>query len=255
MRSWIIGLLGAAAISLGACIQSVETNPFLTFTEEFSNQSSRNNNDNTNSGGDVAGVDFRRDMTLSLINAHDSADVNVAVAAWVNPGSIRSAEQQDALLRGGYVQLTSEVKIGSVFTLAPGTFVFNGPGVAGATRYLITPTSLVDLTLITPDVLLVFNQPPVSCDSVAFTFERNGDVVADDPLSPDFFPGPTTGNGRKSFAQVSAYQCEPLKPGMFLKVGGGARVENEYLEGESVQFQFNRQPNADGEFAVVTVGA
>jgi hypothetical protein len=199
--------------------------------------------------------EFRRPITLSFTNNHDSANVETSFAAWVNVSSIRSAEQQDALLRGGYVQLSREIQLGSVFTLVPGTFVYNGAGFAGATPVTLAcplsetadRTTSSEFTLITPDVLLVFSQPPVSCDSVAFVFRSAISGAA---------TGPSTGSGGfKTYAQVDVYECEPLRPGLFFKSGGGAKQPNEFFEGDSILFEFNQAPDANGDFANVTISS
>jgi hypothetical protein len=213
-------------------------------------------------------------MTVTLTNnftpifTAPRGDLNVSVAAWVNVSSIRSAEQQDVLISGGYVQLTREVKIGSVFTLPPGTFVFNGPGVAGATPLVIESpedgqTTSETLELITPDVLLFFKAPPVSCETPGFTFTDEG-LPLDADTQGVFVPGATdniaadTGAtdalGIHTLAQFDVYQCEPLQPGLFLRIGGGVREANEYFEGDDVAVTFNSEPDANGMYAIITIG-
>lgn len=241
-------VLSGCAFGLGGG----EVNPFLTLTEAFGIAAGGGTTDGGGAGGTAAEEEFRRTMTVSFINNHSFARAELSFVAWVNANSIRSAEQQDALLRGGYVQLGREVELGSAFVLPVGTFVFDGPGYAGATSVSLGCPNLPsardpfsEVTLITPDVFLAFSQPPVSCDSVAFTFvDATGGTVA----------GPVTGpGGFKTLAQVDVYQCEPLRPGLFLKLGGGGRASNEYLEGENATFQFNEQADADGNFAIVTI--
>lgn len=178
-------------------------------------------------------------MTVTFRNNHTTAELRTSFAAWVNSSSIRSAQQQDALLSGGYVQLGHEVRLGTVFTLPVGTFVYGGAGTAGATPIVLNPGTTTTntegggqvvvpasqaFTLITPDVILAFVQPPVSCDSVAFAFMRNGEpltaVPVDGPTGP--YSGLTGVGGLKTLAQVNVYQCEPLKPGVFLRLSGAA---------------------------------
>lgn len=269
MRLVCSALLAALSIAVlpGGCGPVDSTNPFLTLTESVTADGS-NVNDNTGTGGGGGGVTvavFRRDLAITFSNNNTDADADVSFVAWVASGSIRSAEQQDALLADGYVQLTREVRLGSVFTLPPGTFVYNGPGLAGATRVHLRaagagangaadPTTQT-FTIITPDVVLAFSQPPVSCDSVAFTYSRDGSVITDDFVEGGVgpFAGSNTTGGYKTFSQVDAYQCDPLRPGMFLKLGGGARQSNEFFEGQSIRFDFNQMPDADGDFAIVIV--
>jgi len=177
----------------------------------------------------------------------------------VNVSSIRTAEQQDALLAGGYVQLTREVQLGTAFTLPPGTFIYSGPGVAGATpvRLLAAqgdgdgqPTTEA-FDIITPDVILAFSQPPVSCDSVAFFYTVDGEVLNE----PGLGAGATGAGPLKTLAQIDVYECEPFQPGVFLRLGGGARMSNEFFEGNDVRFDFFAGPDQNGDFANVTIGS
>lgn len=254
MRRIGIGMASVALLALASCVDTGERNPFLTFTETFSTQSSRNNNSSGGGSGGTTTAAFRRTMGLTLANNHDTADLNVSVAAWVSPASIRTAEQQDALLSAGYVQLTSELRLGAVFTLVPGTFVLNGPGFAGAIRRTIPAGGTAVETIITPDVVLVFSQPPVGCDSEAFTFSVDGEVLNSVPVAGDIFSGSTNAGGRKTYAQINVYQCTPLRPGLFLKIGGGGREQNQFFEGESIRVDFNQVPDAVGNFGIVTIG-
>lgn len=262
---------------VGLCVagcptdSSVRRNPFLTLTENLG-ISIGGDNDNDNGGGtSIPGVGtFRRNLTLTLANASD-ADLNVKLAAWVNIGSIRTKAQEDALIAGGYRELGADetVTFGNAFTLPPGTFVFAGPGPGGVTtlsvppgtitggdqNQVITPTTQ-DFVLITPDVILLYAAPPVSCDSAAFFFSIDGEVVDSDRVTPvgDIYAGATGSGGVKTLAQVSAYDCDPFRPGLFLRVGGGGRQPNEYFEGESIRVDFSRIPfdRVSGESARVT---
>jgi hypothetical protein len=213
-------------------------------------------------------------MSLTLANVSAVSELNVSFMAWVNVSSIRSAEQVDALLNAGYVQLTREERIGVAFTLPPGTFVLDGGARAGARILRLPPGAAAEgggilattpeeqrFTIKTPDVLLVFSEPPASCDSVGFYFTQQGFPI-------DLFPGTegeqgadteVGGNavgdgGRKTLAQIDVYQCEPLEPGLFLKTGGGSLARNEYFEGQSVRFDFFPVSDAQGLAAFVTVG-
>ena len=159
-------------------------------------------------------------------------------------------------MRGGYVQLTSEVRLGTAYTLPPGTFVLGGPGLAGAAPVHLgcpnpeigggvgIPTTQA-LTLIAPDVLLVFSQPPVSCDSVAFVYVNELVGAATGPV--------TSEGGFKTLAQVNVYECTPLSPGLFLKTGGGVKAANEFFENNTIHIEFNETPDAQGNYAIVTI--
>ena len=267
-------LLGCAALGLGGCPLGAtfdERNAFLTFTDTFGAAASRSPDQGGQGGGGgtvQAETTFRRTMILGFANLHPNAELQTSFAAWVLPSSIRSADQQDELLRGGYVQLAEEVRLGRAFTLPPGTFVFNGPGTAGATPVTLPPTGAEDNTvdpalatttqfeLITPDAILVFYQPPDSCESVAFVFLQNG-VPVDEPVGGglDIFSGPTQfTSGLKTLAQIDVYQCRPFKPGLFLRIGGGTPEANEYSEGDTILFTFSPIPDANGFFANVLRG-
>jgi len=269
MRSFWLSLCSVAVLASGGCPSADQRNPFLTLTEEFGATSSDSdgNGSGGGGGGSTAGGTFRRSMTPTLENTDDTAEVSVSVAAWVNASSIRSAEQQDALIANGYVQLTRTVNLGTVYTLPPGTFVLNGPGLAGATRHTlgrvreqpIIPTT-AEISLIAPDVLLLFLMPPTSCETPAFVFTVDGFPVdrdpplvegaGEEPIRAD--AGSYNDQGTKTLAQVDAYQCSPLKPGLFLKVGGGAQAPNEFFEGDNVRVTFQLFPNDDGNNAIVT---
>jgi hypothetical protein len=251
---WIglVLLLGLAA--LGGCggLALGEKNPFLVLTEELGVPTGDGTGDGGGGGTPASETEFRQTLTLTFTNNHDEAEVETALVAWVNVSSIRSADQQDALLRGNYVQLRRELQLGTAFTLPPGTFVYNGPGFAGATAIRLGSTSdgripaETAITLITPDVLLMYSQPPVSCDSVAFRFLSKLDTVITGPV--------TAGGGAKTLAQVDAYQCDPLAPGLFLARGGGGLAPNEFLEGDPIFITFEALPDADGNFAFVDIG-
>jgi hypothetical protein len=206
-------------------------------------------------------------MTVTFANTHPGAGVQFSFVAFVSPASLRSADQQDALFENGYTQLTREVKIGNVYTLTPGTFVLNGSGLAGATRVFLGPAGAGDqagavqpttreFVIVTPDTLLFYQQPPTSCESVAFMFTRDGEPITDDFFAdPGPFVGSAGGGGLKTMAQVDAYVCQPFRPGLFLQVVGGASQPNQYLEGAPVRVEFRPQPDANGNFAIVTTRA
>lgn len=261
MRNWAqIAGFSALALLLAGCAAGGERNPFLTLTETLGISSAGGNTDSTGGGGTAASTEFRRSMQITFANNHPTADLTTSFVAWVTANSIRSAEQQDALLRSGYVQLTREVRLGTVFTLPVGTFVFNGPGTAGATPIRLNQATggtatTQTISLTTPDVVLVFLQPPVSCDTVAFYYSVDGDILTSEPVGGgiNIFEGATGGGGFKTLAQVDAYQCDPLTPGLFLKIVGGAVKPNEFFEGDNIRFDFFEQPSANGDFATVTI--
>lgn len=271
-KTVLSGLAALSGLTGFGCLGGGEVNPFLTFTETFGASQVASEEQEQGAGSAAAATDsFRRSMTLTLANNHPEAELNVNMLAWVSPASIRTAEQQDALLRSNYVQISSEVRIGTSVTLAPGTFVFNGPGIGGATPVALPSTgaaagapvdpanaSTRTFDLVTPDALLLFSQPPVSCESVAFVFTIDGEPLTSAgnsglSASSNLFAGPNSAfSGYKTLSQVDVYQCSPLKPGLFLKIGGGAVADNEYLEGQNIRVDFSQIPDANNNFAFVT---
>jgi hypothetical protein len=249
----------AALLACGGCPSdsTSERNPYLTFIEAYGSILSPTTAVTTGGVTQVGGTTrpFRQTLTLTFSNEHRTALVDTSFVAWVYTSSVRTGEQQDALLKAGYVQLTRPLEIGTAYTLPLGTFVYNGPGTAGATpvRILpgqgaesqVTPTT-VTYSLLTPDVILVFSEPPVSCDSVAFAFR---DVVTGDVLD-----GPTTAQvGYKTLAQVDVYQCQPFRPGLFFNSVSGQLGANQYDEGQTITILFREIP-VNGAFASVTIG-
>lgn len=248
-----LALLGLGAlVGLGCTPVSLERNPFLTYAGAFGFLDTPEDGA-SGRRGETGEEIFRDNLTVTFRNLHDTAEVETAFAAWVNVSSVRSAAQQDALLRAGYVQLVEEFRLGAVFTLPIGTFVYGGPGLAGATAVRLgtaistqaLPTELT-VALVTPDVFLVFRQPPVSCDSVAFDYV-NPEVGRAATGSA------TSEGGSKTYAQVDVYQCAPLRPGLFLDVDAGTRARNEFAEGSTITVSFSRVPSDDGYFATITI--
>ncbi|MEW6251538.1 MAG: hypothetical protein AB1716_12895 [Planctomycetota bacterium] len=260
----LVALVGAA----GGCPGEASQNPFVTYTEEYGITGQQADQESDSSSGAKVDAPFRRSMQVTLTNHHPDAELNTTFVAWVRLNSIRSAEQVDALLRDGYTQLDREVQLGTAYTLPIGTFVYGGAGAAGGTAIFLQPAatdpddenapavpSTRTLTLITPDVLLVYSQPPVSCESVAFYYSSDGLPLTGIPVQSgiSIYAGSTGTGGFKTLAQVNVYDCTPLQPGLFFS-SGGAREENEYLEGEEVAFDFYAFPNASGDFGIVTIG-
>jgi hypothetical protein len=247
----------------------LQRNPFLGYTEEYGIAGQQQTQQGGAATGTSAVETFRRPLTVSFRNNHTSADLNVSFVAWVETSSIRSAEQQDVLLSSGFAQLTHSVDLGTAFTLPTGTFVYDGGGVAGATALLLGPAQAATsststttptehtITIPTPDAILAFVEPPVSCESIAFYFSRNGEPLTSVPV--DGATGPFGGSAStgpfKTMAQIDVYQCSPFKPGVFFSRSGGTRQPNEYLEGEAVTFDFNPTPDANGYFGIVTIAA
>jgi hypothetical protein len=270
MRLEYKGLILGGLLGIMACTPAaVERNPFLGYTEEFGIAAQQQTSQSSAAGGAAAQAPFRRNATLQFRNNHTSADLNVSLAIWVNVSSIRSAEQQDALLAAGFTQLRREMQLGTAFTLPVGTFWYDPNGSGGATPILLGPASVSTtqqstpanptqqtITVPTPDAVLAFIQPPVSCESVAFFYSLNGQ-----PLTSEFigggigpFSGSISTGPFKTMAQVDVYECNPLRPGVFFRQTG-ARQPNEFLEGNSITFDFNPTPDANGFFGKVTISA
>ena len=254
-----------AGLLIAGCPQQAanQTNPFMTAAETYGASGTGGGEESgSQAGGESTEQVFRTAMTLTLANTSSTHQLAVRMVAWVNASSIRSANQQDELLAAGYVQLTEEVRLGSAYTLPPGTFVYNGAGEAGSTLVIIEPGTVSnentgeveaatrEFTFLTPDAILLFLEPPVGCDSVGFRFLSDG-------YSPDegFNERATDSGSRKTLAQYDVYQCDPFAPGLFLKNTGGARQANEYMEGESVRVEFSEVPDASGAAAKVTIGS
>ena len=277
MRKAMFGLLMIVTASMAGCPGLGEArNPFLTATEEYGITTGGNTDTNGGGSGREATAAFRKTLTLTLANLHTTAELNVSMAAWVSPSSIRNEDQENELLENGYYELDDSVQIGEAFTLVPGTFVYGGPGIAGTTsmRILHAGTTVTEtdpdqqtggeeiieptersFEMITPDVVLIYSQPPVSCDSLAFYYTIDGDPLTSEGLSGvgDLYAGPNSAfGGLKTLAQVDVYQCDPLKPGLFFWQGGGAQNDNEYLEGQNLRFEFRQVPTENDDFCVVT---
>lgn len=255
--------IGSLALLTSACTPELK-NAFIAVTEEFGNLSSSDSGSGGGSGGESSGsgtARFRDSMTITFTNVmQDPAlleivnpELNTSLVAWVLPSSIRSADQQDALLNDGYVATVSEIKIGTAFTLPPGTFVLNGAGTAGARKVLLGQGESETITFITPDAILIYDQPPTTCDSVAFYFTENG-FLLDEFLPGDYtYPDALTLGSRKPLALVDAYACQPLRPGLFLRTTGAASGSNEYSEGQDVDVQFTLTPFATGFCTQITI--
>lgn len=265
--------LSLSMLVAGCPSSSKVVSPFLAYAEEFGFVEELD----TDGGGTGSSQTpaFREPMTITFRNNHSFADANVSFVAWVGVGSIRSAEQQDALLADGYSQLAEEVYLGTAFALPVGTFVYEGGGTAGASALVLGLRSAVgggegeeaqvpqgglpseqSFTFITPDAILAFSQPPVSCDSVAFYFSQDGEPLTSVPVAGGVgpFAGATRAGGFKTLAQVDVYQCDPFRPGLFLQLTSGTTDPNEYFEGDEIIFEFNEYPDINGDFANVIIG-
>lgn len=253
-----IGLAAAAFLIAGCPAANQGPNAFLTLAEEFGAESSLGSDDDgtgTGGGGIAAEIPFRQTMSVTLANNATTADLEVSMAAWVLPSSLRIQSQQDALLEDGYVEINAELRLGT-FTLPPGTYVRDGGGFAGAERFLITAAVDAPVTetrsLVTPDVLLIYNEAPRNCESVAFQFLVDGEPVVENLIRNATTTGATNTGGKKTLAQIDAYQCSPFKPGLYFKSGGGARQSNEFFEGQNVTFNFDRTAQ-NGIAAIVDI--
>lgn len=271
VKQLAVTLVAGVAGIAGCGLSSAPADPFSIYTDQFGRNLVSNNNQSSSGGsGSSATTTFRQTMTLTLANHDGLYELNSMFAAWVLPNSFTSAEQQDQLLTAGYVQLTSEAKIGSVYTLPAGTFVFNGAGNAGSTNFTIPhgtaassdPASAVTAASIqfsfpSPDVLLVYLAPPTSCDSPAFVFTESGSVADVFHYGAEIYGGSiaTIDGPTKTLSQIDAYQCSPFKPGLFLRKGGGSRADNEFFEGNGVTFDFFRVADPTTQTAaLVTIG-
>ncbi len=279
MKTMLLGAVSAASLMLG-CASSADsgTNAFLSLAQLLGRTTSGSNGGSSGGGTATPGF-FRESSRIQFQNNNTVFEVNFSFVAWVNVSSIRSADQQDALFSNGYVQLTSSVQIGTAVSLPPGTFVFNGPGKAGATLLRIPPGECREIrstgamecgstsgaSLISPDGILVFADPPVSCDSAAFEFTEDGFPVTDirflavaSEITGVLFEGATGTGPIKTLQQVQGYQCNPFMPGYFLRDTQGATTaadaQNLYLEGDSITFSFDIVPEmTTGFYATVTI--
>lgn len=270
MRGWQSGLgaLAAGALLAASCGLPVdERNAFLTQAETFGSSLQTSDDDGSDGGDGPTPTEFFRDSMTVTLAANDTsgdpvlegAQVEVLLAAWVYPSSLRDASQLDALIRDGYVQISQSLELGDAFTLPPGTLVYarEGAGIAGATRVALLFGDTRTFTFLTPDVILLFDDPPVGCDSVAYTYTRDGVPLESLPnpegngiVDPIFAGATEIRGGRKTYAQFNVYQCDPFQPGLFL--GSGAGGANQYFEGQAVRVDFNTVPDAAGDFAIVT---
>ena len=126
MRMLSLGCLGLLLVMAGCAGTQSEINPFVALTEALGISAAGTTPPTPGGGQVLSPTTFRRDMTITFRNNHPQAEVNTLFVAWVSASSLRSAQQQDALFADGYVQLSSEVRLGTAFTLPVGTFVYNG---------------------------------------------------------------------------------------------------------------------------------
>lgn len=306
-RTMAIGLISGVALLLGGCpgqtvVDGASRNAFQSLAENFG---STRLSDEDRGGGVITDADtiFRQPLTLDLANFEWQGDLEVQFIAWIDPSSIRSREQEDILIRGGYTELAQTLQIGSVYTLPPGTFVYNavprgqtvsftpngihrlfipralalvdvggeGGGEAGGEgedasgirgrpqarlEFDQLEANRLEFSLITPDVVLLFYDPPVSCESVAFRFLDSGGPVQPDDNTGLTFAGATLGGFLASFKtlqQVQGYSCAPFRPGFFFRRGGGVS-SNEFLEGQTITVSFTSHGFVNREeFALVEI--
>ena len=264
-------LIGLATISFAAgCVNPFATlgpNAFLTLAEEFGAESSptaitepTDTTGGSAGSGTSADAFFRQEMSLTLQNNDTTADLNVSLAAWILPSSLISTAQEDLLINAGFVPTTRLTAIGTL-EIPVGAFVRNGGGFAGTENLSIAPMQAEQFTIVTPDVLLIYNDLPRSCESVAFEYQIGGEPVPSRLIVPGDSIGGETNNsslgatnsgGRKTLAQIDAYQCTPFMPGLYFRPGGGARSNNEFFEGQGVRVDFNLNVQDNGQAAFVT---
>jgi hypothetical protein len=265
-----LGLLSAALLAGCPGLSVDERNPFLTATETYGASSTGGADGGAGGGGTAAETAFRETLTITLANNEPDAELNTSLIAWVSPSSVRSGTQQEELLSNGYVQLNREVRLGSAYTLPLGTYVFSlgNLGAGGANVLRIDPASTADeddtatatsltIDMLTPDVILIFSQPPVSCDTPAFYFTLDGlpyDTTPETGSLGAEFGGATSAGATKTLRQFDVYQCDPFQPGLFLRTSGGGRAANEYFEGDDIRIDFVRIPDAEDSAAFVTIG-
>ena len=266
MRTFFVGLTVLLVCAITGCGGApTPANPFMTLAERSGAGASQNRPSGGSSGQQAQSTAFRASMNVTF-NNNSGYELDTSFLAWVAPGGVRTAEQQEELLNSNYIQITEELRLGSAVTLGAGTYVYNGPGAAHVTPVHLEPSQAGDGTagatlssmtirLVAPDGLLVFSQPPVSCGSVAFTFSQQGEPLPPVPAGYGIWNGATNTGGLKTLAQVSAYQCDPFKPGLFLYRSGGPRQSNEFLESDDITFEFRLFPDENGYCANVTIGA
>jgi hypothetical protein len=269
--SLTIVLLSVALLSGCPGLTTVERNAFLTAAESYGASLFGDSGEGGGGGGTEAETGFRSMLTLTLANHESDAELNTSFIAWVSPSSIRSGTQQDALLEGGYIQLNQQVQLGSAYTLVVGTFVYSAgdlgeggtnvlrldPATPGADENDPATATEAVFEMITPDVILVFSQPPVGCDTPAFYFTLDGlpfDITPESQNLGAEFGGATGAGPVKTLGQFDVYQCNPFQPGLFLRTAGGSRAANEYIEGEDIRIDFTRFPDAADNAAFVTIG-
>lgn len=275
-------LLGAGLMQLGGCPGSDETtiNPFSTLVEEglVAVPTTVPDGTPTGSGGVPIGAAFRPNLSLQISNQGTLGELSTRFVAWVSLSSVPSEFDEDDLVASMYERLAEPLELGAAVTLPAGTWVYNGSGsgpiqtvrLASASADdagLITDTEL-NIDLLTPDGILFFLAPPESCDSKAFEFLNNGEVVRDPSIvttddgisaAPNLFPiAESPLSGIKVLRQIEGYQCDPFRPGLFLFDGAGQLAPNEYLAGDTVQIAFFagfELPSDPGLFATVGVSS
>lgn len=279
-----LGLVAASLLSTGCPGMLTSTtganaigNPFATLTDRGLVEANIETEASEISTGAAAGQDadlsFRNNMRINFVNTATDRELSTNFIAWVEPGNVRTETQRDALISSGYIEITNQINLGVAYVLVPGTFVFQGSGGSGLERVILGPTgagqtvipSESTIDLVTPDVLLVYLDPPTSCASTAFRFLDEGDVITEPAGGGGgtdgaiIFGGATNIGPNKTLGQIDAYQCDPFRPGLFFRQGGGLQQGNEFVEGDQITFTFlrfpvdeNNQPSPDGNACLVT---
>ena len=254
-------------------------NPFATLSDNGLVEANITTESSDVSTGAAAGADadvsFRDTMTVSFVNTATDRTLSTNFIAWVEPGNVRTETQRDSLISSGYIEIPDQITLGVAYSLVAGTFVYQGSGGSGLERILLGPTgpgqtivpSSSSIALVTPDVMLVYLDPPTSCASTAFRFLDEGDVITEAYAGGGgtdgsiIFGGANNIGPNKTLGQIDAYSCDPFKPGLFFRQGGGLQLSNEFVEGDAVTFTFLRFPvdennnqNVNGNACLVTTG-
>lgn len=255
-------------------------NPFATLTENGLVEANIETESSEISTGAAVGEDanlaFRDRLTVTFINNATDRELSTNFIAWVEPGNVRTETQRDSLISSGYIEIEQGITLGAAYSLVAGTFVYQGSGGSGLERVqlgasgagqTVIPSELV-ISLVTPDVLLVYLDPPVSCASTAFRFLDEGDLITEvfagglgGTDGAVIFGSASNTGPNKTLGQIDVYSCDPFQPGMFFRQGGGLQQSNEFIEGDDITFTFLTRPvdengniSANGNACLVTTG-
>jgi hypothetical protein len=90
-------------LELGCGLGVEPANPFRTLAEMSVTGSGQQQSGSAGSQSTPPAV-FRASMDVVLNNHHTEADLNTSFLAWVDPGSVRTADQQEELLNSNYIR-------------------------------------------------------------------------------------------------------------------------------------------------------